>query len=526
MSEMTEQKNKVSKTATAVFVIIWGIIVFWRVFLLFSYCYNYVDDDQAIMWYGTVHFANLHFPEPCFFGQDYNSMLESLLSVPLYLCGWPLNYAMPTVTTLLCICPYLICSIIEFKRKKYFQAFCSAFLLVLSGWQWDLLTSIPRAWIEAYPWTILGVILINNDKHDRKKVFIGAVIAGLSCALSLTAIAIFGIGMLNYIIVNKTKWKEYLATAAGIIPGAGLYVYQKVFYIQHPEYLITKSGLDLISSGEDFIWNFGQFPELLAHNFCFGNTGVIILPCLIAAAIILLFYKKRYRDAVLVLASVTGSLFELCLSWAGVYQKGSILFGQSRMVLFWSFLVLTLLYLSQTYEKTVPDPEEGAAEAKRGKLIYLIPVLAVLCVAGKTFLFEQEKKNEEGPLYLDSWVSIMPVDSLKRQAEQIMGIAEETGAEVLITTTRARCFAYVASTLYYDKPQIFYVPDIDRRTWIFKEMEKDRDWRVLLYSLPVDEDMEVALVDLEQTSVTEYLKEYNCERKVDAMWWGNIILLK
>lgn len=526
MSEAAEQKNKATKVVVAIFIIIWSIIIFWRLYVLFTYCYKYVDDDQAIMWYGTVHFANMHFPEPCFFGQDYNSMLESLLSVPLYLCGWPLNYAMPTVTTLLCICPYLMCSIILLRRKRYLQAFSSIFLLLLSGWQWDLLTSVPRAWIEAYPWTILGVVLINDEKHNRKKVLIGSVIAGLSCALSLTAIAIFGIGMLNYVIVNKNKWKEYILPVAGFIPGVGLYAYQKAFYAAHPEYLITGSGLDLISDREDFIWNFGQMPELLTHNFCFGKAGVLILPCLIAAALIFLIYRKKYRMAVLTGVSVLGSLFELFLSWSGVYRKGSILFGQSRIVLFWNFLALTLIFLSQTSAQAKTEKDEAADSIKGKSFSYILPVLAVLCVSGKIYLFEEEKKNEEGPLYLDSWVSIMPVDSLKRQAGQIIELAQETGAEVLITTTRARCFAYVASAIYYDAPQIFYVPDIDRRTWLFKEMEKAEDRRLMFYSLPVKEDMDMTLIDLKDVSVTEYLKQFNCERKVDAAWWGNIILLQ
>ena len=70
-------------------VIGWAGIVIWRIYMLAVYCYQYVDDDQAIMWYGTVHFANGHFPEPCFFGQDYNTKLESLIEVQLYLLGWP-----------------------------------------------------------------------------------------------------------------------------------------------------------------------------------------------------------------------------------------------------------------------------------------------------------------------------------------------------------------------------------------------------------------------------------------------------
>ncbi len=241
---------------------------------------------------------------------------------------------------------------------------------------------------------------------------------------------------------------------------------------------------------------------------------------------ILLFYKKKYREAVLVMVSVLGSLFVLCLSWAGVYSEGSLFFGQTRMVLFWNFLALTLLFLSQTAEKEEPDADDSVNGPKRKLYAFITPLVFVLCVAGKLFMFEQEKKNEEGPLYFDTWISVMPVESLKQQAGQMVEIAEETGSDVLITTAKARVFAYGASALYYDKPVVFYVPDCDRRTWVFKEMEKTEKRRVLFYSLPVKEDMDLTLTDLEDCSVTDYLKQYNCERKVDSVWWGNPVMLK
>ena len=71
------------KTCRIIFACMWIALIIWRIYMLAAYCFRYVDDDQAIMWYGTVHFAHGCFPEPCFFGQDYNTMLESLLAVPL-----------------------------------------------------------------------------------------------------------------------------------------------------------------------------------------------------------------------------------------------------------------------------------------------------------------------------------------------------------------------------------------------------------------------------------------------------------
>ena len=76
------------------------------------------DDDQALMWYGTVHFAHGHFPEPCFFGQNYGSMLESLLAVPLYYLKCPLNYALPLITLLLSLVPFAFCFLMSSYDKS------------------------------------------------------------------------------------------------------------------------------------------------------------------------------------------------------------------------------------------------------------------------------------------------------------------------------------------------------------------------------------------------------------------------
>ena len=71
------------------------------------------------MWYGTVHMAHGHFPQPAFWGQDYGSMLEAVLAIPLYLCGWPLNYALPFVTCIWGLTPFFFSGIYCLKRNNY-----------------------------------------------------------------------------------------------------------------------------------------------------------------------------------------------------------------------------------------------------------------------------------------------------------------------------------------------------------------------------------------------------------------------
>ncbi len=52
----------------------------WNV--LHEFGFQYPDSDQAIMWQGAVDFAQGIFHEPRFYGQDYNTMIESLFAVP------------------------------------------------------------------------------------------------------------------------------------------------------------------------------------------------------------------------------------------------------------------------------------------------------------------------------------------------------------------------------------------------------------------------------------------------------------
>ena len=69
-------EDKQLKLEKVIFAMLFILIMIYRVAILFKYSFYYVDDDQALMWYGTVSFAHFEFHEPCFFGQSYGSMIE------------------------------------------------------------------------------------------------------------------------------------------------------------------------------------------------------------------------------------------------------------------------------------------------------------------------------------------------------------------------------------------------------------------------------------------------------------------
>lgn len=64
-----------------------------------------VDQDQALLWQTALDYASGVFREPRFYGQDYNTALEALLSVPLVRCGVPVYFAVPIITAVLFLVP-------------------------------------------------------------------------------------------------------------------------------------------------------------------------------------------------------------------------------------------------------------------------------------------------------------------------------------------------------------------------------------------------------------------------------------
>lgn len=500
------------KACRIIFAGIWIVLIAWRIYMLVTYCYRYVDDDQAIMWYGTVHFAHGFFPEPCFFGQDYNTMLESLLAVPLYLCGWPLNYALPSVTTVLCIIAFAYCSIDCLKRGRTIAAFMVLFLFAMTAWQWDLLTSIPRAFIPGFPFAVIGAGFMCSPKSGAIKKAVGSCLCMIGTVLTMSAAALLGVALLYHFLNNTKKIKQHIAVVIGLVPGIALLVLEKWYYSVHAGDIITKSGLDFLVK-DAFLLSLENLPELLNDTFgCFG-TGIILIPAVTLAEAVYFVINKQWKKLVILICTSVGAGFALSFGWMSVYQDGLIMFGKSRLVIFWVFLVLELILLFSYTEKI-----EEEKEARAFPVVFLA-VFSIAFICGKFYAFSGQLKDSESTIYKSGNITIMAVDQLKNQAADIVEIAEASGADVLVTTAYSSAMAYGSAALYYDKPLVFYVPDKDRRVWVYEDMKNRKDAMMLLYSLPVDDNAEFTLLYLDGMTVTSYFEDnYGIVRGGEYKW--------
>ena len=114
-----ERKNRYLTTLTKPAIInrnfiiisaVWLLVLLYRYLTLQNFGFVYVDADQTVMWSGLLDYSSNTWHEPRFYGQNYNSMLESLLAVPLYKLGVPAYIALPIITTSYCdiICCYFL----------------------------------------------------------------------------------------------------------------------------------------------------------------------------------------------------------------------------------------------------------------------------------------------------------------------------------------------------------------------------------------------------------------------------------
>ena len=71
-------------------LLFWSFIalaLYLRLWIHYNINLRIVDSDQMYLWLGVRDFSMGHFYEARYYGQNYNTFMEALFAVPLYLCG-------------------------------------------------------------------------------------------------------------------------------------------------------------------------------------------------------------------------------------------------------------------------------------------------------------------------------------------------------------------------------------------------------------------------------------------------------
>lgn len=201
--------------------------------LLWRFSFVYTDIDQVLMWYGAHEFRNGDVHMLRFFGQNYGSMLEALVAVPLFFL--PYHVALPLTTAILLLLPFsLIVFHGGFSRTKLLLV---SFLLVVLPLEYFMIGTMPRDFVTGLAVTSLAIPLLHNTKLWARVLFGFLIVLGWS--LNHNA-ALFGATLSAYALMNgfRIDWKSAWKVVVGYLLGLGAHLWLSSFGNAHPEYIV------------------------------------------------------------------------------------------------------------------------------------------------------------------------------------------------------------------------------------------------------------------------------------------------
>ncbi len=317
-----------------------GLIIVFRYMVLVKFGFKFTDSDQSIMWMGLKDYSNGIFHEPRFYGQAYNTMLEALLAVPLYKLGCPPYKALPFITSILTLIPYIIISLTVFLKKSPKLSILILSIPLLLPIEYSLVTSLSRGFVTGVFISSLGVVGLFYSK-SKITFALSAFIAVIGYSVNSNSVLISFFCLLYLFMMNLRNKNYYLFSSIGFIFGIIIHFYTQYFYILNPYYdlhqlQVSFSVKDLFLSFKNLNVYFNDVTPV------FWTAGFLVLFMFFIISG-LLFRIKKYRESLLV--TLIPFAIVMTLGIDKVHDgSNSVFFPYSRMYL--SIPILLCMSLS------------------------------------------------------------------------------------------------------------------------------------------------------------------------------------
>lgn len=470
------QRNKL------LFLFFFLILVIDRVLTLLHFGFQYTDIDQVLQWEGALDYADGIFREPFFYGQNYNFMVESLVAVPLLWLKVPVYMAVPIATSFLAIFPFVVLAIFFQKRNRFLWAYFSLIFPVLLPLDYNLLTTMPRGFMQAGLFLPLMYFAIFDPKEKRSAslFFIGAGACFLANPGSV--LLIVPIGM--YLFYHQYSSKAFYLKGLWLLPFLFFLWWSNNYYHVHPEKLLYKiEKIDLqISSLLDMLKRKNLFEFLLP----FQLRGVFVVLAL-ALMSFWLGYKKRQKEFLFVFFALVMVLVSLSVPKvtrgdieSGIFYSPSRLFVQLPLLL---FLVAYLFFGNKS------ESESKSISQRAGYFVLIF----IGCVSLGFKNYNVVKKVEK--TVARTTFAVEKLSELVPRVELMDGIAKKHQVDVIVTDP-IMGWPYAFESFTYrsimqmktgKKPRLIAVHNtIDRRSWLYEEAQIAD--RVVLYMIFPEEE--------------------------------------
>jgi hypothetical protein len=436
------------------------ILLLTRVLLLLNLNIHSIDSDMPFMWLGVKDYSEGLFYEPRFYGQDYNTFIESLFAVPLYWIGVPVYYALPIVAHCFAIFPFLFTATYLFKKDRKENAILALALLLCLTPGYEVMTSQPRG-ISGVFLMSFSVLSFMNPKHMGFLV-LNTVLSVLAYFVTPNAVLI-SVPLMAFLFFNNYQNKKYyILTACSLLTALPFYFVFDKFYKDHPDYIVY---------GLDNTWAFSNLFGALSHlDRSFGHVSFFIEE--ISATVLISFlvlgialYRKN-KQAFLAFLSFFGIVF---LSFfASKVQQGVVwpFYSFSRMYIAVPMVIILFTVFFQIRSRA-----------------FVISLL-VITLTYSTFKFVNFKSSLAYHTEEKRWngVHLVSLKNVLDASEAYKNICHEKGVDFfLISNTFWLCtyLNYGGQVIHNDFPET-QETKAERRYWV-REKNKNKVFKRFVF---------------------------------------------
>jgi hypothetical protein len=426
------------------------MLLIQRCMILVDFGFKYTDSDQAIMWAGLIDYSKGIFHEPRFYGQNYSTMLEALFAVPLYYFGLPPYKALPIVTSLITLAPFIAIALACYKRRALNLSLIILSIPLFLPAEYSLISTIPRGFVGGV--FIAGLGVVAGFYSSNRNFFLTTFAGVIAFSINSNSVILSFPSLLFLLLENNKNRNFYVYSAYGVIAGLIIHLIVNFFYIIHPFYDLHKLVLDY--SFERMLNNLRELDQFFNYvTPFFWSSGFIILVFFLIIALALIREKK-----------INAGIAVFCVPFLITLSLGlnKVLDGSTSI--YWPYARM-FLAIPPLFGLTLSFLNEPRAKILRFWIILpLIYFTYHMVTDFKTIVVKARSGNV---------VSISKVTSLLDSCQALKKVSNKFNAELIIIN---HCYLYDAlnygCAACVDNFPKTLRPEYERRTWRLLEDEK------------------------------------------------------
>ncbi len=459
------------------FLIFWLIvlIVWVKAVVFFQFSIKYTDCDQAVLWQTLHDISKGNFYQPCFYGQAYNSALESYLACPFYALGMKEYYALPLISICISLLPYLILSLLFIRKKDWWAAI---FTLLLYLWLppfYDLFTALPRGFVTGL-FACSFLLPAWFFPENKKALLLAFFTLPFAFWLNYNTVIFLVPFLVKLAIAHYKKPISFFVFSFILtVPGILWIVFTRNFYLTHPHYLVHSIEISKFKWKYilEFWTNWNNWLGYLTPGLWKFSQMVFIF---LLIPLVTFFRNKNWEMLLIYLSFLFILVFSTGFEKIKDGVSSDIFFPLSRM--FICFSLVLILFLATIFSKWIQR--------------FQYSWLSILIVVLLSSMISIQKHNELA--IRSKWETInkeeirvqqMPIEHVFYKCNELQKISNHYKPDLIVFAINETyefnylLLSYACPCLVNDLPTTI-IKSYDRRGHLITKIKRNKFHRILV----------------------------------------------